>query len=127
MPRRPLHIGIDRHRVLQAHQARKPQRIASFSAAMGRGNRRKLGIGSGQEQDIARRLAEVDRLVPVADRPLLSEKQMHSLPSDERFDRLAHRVLIHLVQTDDDETRIAGLTRRPGTVEILVDARTHGL
>jgi hypothetical protein len=40
-----------------------------------------LGIGCRQEQDIARRLAKIERLVAVGNRAFLGKKKMHQLRS----------------------------------------------
>ncbi len=71
MPRRALDIGIDGHRMLEAHQAGDAQRPCASASAMRGGDRCKLRIGGREEQDVAGRLTEIDRLLAVADRSLL--------------------------------------------------------
>ncbi len=57
--------------MLEAHQAGDAQRPSPTSLTMRGCYRRQFGVGSGEKQDVAGRLTEIDRLLAVADRSLL--------------------------------------------------------
>ena len=87
-----------------------------------------FGIGRGQHDDVARRLAEIDRLIALVDRPfcaaadawvtsafqLTAARSLRSLPCRAR-------------QADDDQTAARGFRRQPVAVEIMFDAVAHRL
>ena len=77
MTRRPFDISINRHGMGEAQKTGKPQ---AWPAGIGAMHLRKTGelrIRSGKEQNIARRLAEIDGLIAVADRSFLGKQKMH--------------------------------------------------
>jgi hypothetical protein len=75
MPRRLVDPHVCRHRMLEARKIDKPPpRPAAIGKRRDAGD---LGIGRRQEQDIARRLAEVKCLVAFGDRTFLGQEKMH--------------------------------------------------
>ena len=74
-----VHVEIDGHVVAEMQEAGQAQtrEIVCQTGARLR-QRRELGIGRRQHDDVARRLAQVDRLGAVGNTPGLGGQQMHS-------------------------------------------------
>ena len=92
-----LDVEVHRHRMAELHEVREPERgeavLAAFSASTPASvpdprpepgprprEARELGVGGGEEHDVARRLAEVDRLGLVDRRSRLRAQQVHRSP-----------------------------------------------
>ena len=104
---RPLDIGIDRHRVPQRHKAGEPPAQRLLAPRLNGGcDRRKLRVRRREEQHVPRRLAEIDRLVAVADRSLLGKQEMHGSAS-RCLDVLDDGAEIPFMQADHDKPRLA--------------------
>ena len=76
-----LDIEIDGQVMAEMQQAGEPQarrvRILRQPPNLGLRQAGDFGVGGGQEDDVARRLAEIDGLRPVLDSPRLCGKKMH--------------------------------------------------
>ena len=74
-------VDVHRHRVGELHEVREPQRgeVAVEAGARAR-EARELGVRGGEEDDVARGLAEVDRLGLVDRGPRLRPQQVHRCP-----------------------------------------------
>ena len=73
-----LDVEVDRHRVAELQKVGEPQAGASCrTVRRGRGEAGELGVGRGQEHDVARRLAEVDRRAGILRRHVAGVEQMH--------------------------------------------------
>jgi hypothetical protein len=76
MPRHPRNEGIDRHRVLEIGQARKPP-FEPAGHLPGRGNAGKFRVRRTEKQHVAWRLAQIDGFVAIAQASFLRDKKMH--------------------------------------------------
>ena len=75
-----LGIAVDRKVMAELHEVREPQRgCARAEPASRLGEAGKLGIGSGQQHDVPRRLAEVHGVRAVLDGAGLGGEQVHGL------------------------------------------------
>ena len=73
-----LDVEVHRHRVGELHQVREAERGEVVAEAGARPREaRELGVRGGEEDDVARGLAEVDRLRLVDRRPRLRAQQVH--------------------------------------------------
>ena len=73
-----LDVEVHRHRVAELHEVREPQgrEVAVETGARAR-EARQLGVRGGEEDDVARSLAEVDRIRLVDRRSRLCAQQVH--------------------------------------------------
>ncbi len=73
-----LDVEIDRHVVAELHQVGETERRETGAQAGARVSQHgELGIGGRQHDDVAGRLAEIDRLGPVGDGAGLGGEKMH--------------------------------------------------
>ena len=73
-----LDVEVHRHRVGELHEVREPERREAIAEAGARAREaRELGVRGGEEDDVARGLAEVDRLRLVDRRTRLRAQQVH--------------------------------------------------
>src|SRR5712691_4784151 len=115
---------VDRHRVAQIPQRREPQarqRVALECPGSGEGG--KIAVREGQDDHVARRLAEIDRLDGLVERRGGGREQMHRSPEQ----RARHRGAVEPLQADDDEAAFARLGGIPWPVVLVRDARAHRL
>ncbi len=108
----------------QIAQMREPharQRVAFRRP--GRGEPGKVAVGERQDHDIARRLAEIDRLDDVVEARSCGLEQMHGLSEQRLHDRLA----VEALQSDHHEMALSRFRRAPGPVVIMADARADRL
>ena len=76
-----LDVEVHRHRVGELHEVREPERGEVVAEAGARAREaRELGVRGGEEDDVARGLAEVDRLRLVDRRSSLRAQQVHRRP-----------------------------------------------
>ena len=71
VPRRALDVGVDRHGVRQRGEASEAQPRLGVARTVGGGDCGELGVGGGEEEHVAGRLAKVDRLLAVGNRSFL--------------------------------------------------------
>ena len=71
-------IEIDREVVAELHQIGEAQhRDVAIEPGSRLGEAGELGVGGGEDHDVAGSLAEIDRLRAIGDRPRCGGKQMH--------------------------------------------------
>ena len=73
-------IEIDRHVVAEVHQIGEAQIRIGVERRTGIGKQRELGVGGAEENDVARRLSEIDRLRSVVDGTGLGGQKVHQPP-----------------------------------------------
>ena len=76
-------VKVDGIVVRQLQEVRAPQGrhvwVVGEPCPLGTCDQRQFGVRSGEKDDVSRRLAQVDRLATIVDRPSLCDEQMHAL------------------------------------------------
>ena len=119
---------IDRHRMAQVTQMREPHARQRGAFGVPRGSKAgEIAVGERQNRDVARRLAEIDRLDDVVEVGCGRSQADASPELVLSNKRVRDGRAIETFQSDHHQPPFARFVRRPGPIVLVCHARSDGL